>query len=61
MESRGIRSDLTFGYFDKTKYKGDISWNPITFKMMFAVPFENILINGKPTNLCDGKHLNYKC
>jgi len=25
----GIKSDLTFGYYDKTKFKGDIHWNPV--------------------------------
>ena len=26
-----LKSDLTFGYYDKTKFKGDIHWNPILF------------------------------
>jgi hypothetical protein len=28
-EGMGMKSDLTFGYYDKEKYKGDIHWNPI--------------------------------
>jgi len=27
----GIKSDLTFGYYDKTKFDGDIHWNDILF------------------------------
>lgn len=43
-----IKSDLTFGYFDKTKFKGDIHWNPVEFKYMFGVRLEDIKVNGKP-------------
>jgi hypothetical protein len=25
----GVKSDLTFGYYDKTKFTGDIHWNPV--------------------------------
>ena len=27
----GVKSDLTFGYYDKTKFDGDIHWNDIMF------------------------------
>jgi len=28
-EGMGLKSDLTFGYYDKAKFKGDVHWNPI--------------------------------
>jgi len=28
---------LSFGYYDKAKYTGDIHWNDIKFKYMFGV------------------------
>jgi len=36
-EAIGVQSDLTFGYYDATKFSGDIHWNPIIFQYMFAV------------------------
>jgi len=36
-EAIGVQSDLTFGYYDTTKFSGDIHWNPIIFQYMFAV------------------------
>ena len=28
-KEKGLKSDLTFGYYDKTKFEGDIHWNPV--------------------------------
>lgn len=30
-------SDLTFGYYDKTKFTGKINWHPVLFKYMFGI------------------------
>lgn len=30
-ERTGARSDLTFGYYDSTKFKGEIHWNDVLF------------------------------
>ena len=54
-EKEGRFSDLTFGYYDTSKFEGEISWNPIEYQYMFAVPFENIIINGKESNICENK------
>ena len=43
---------MTFGYYDKAKYKGEMKWYPIQFKYMFGVEFKDIKINGKPMNIC---------
>lgn len=58
-ESEGKKSDLTFGYYDKTKFTGDISWNPVDYKYMYGVPFDDISVAGKKLNLCD--NLKFKC
>ena len=56
-ELAGNKSDLTFGYYDKAKFDGDVHWNPVDYKYMFGVPFENILFNGKESDICSsGKH-----
>ena len=36
-EAMGHKSDLSLGYYDKSKFIGDIHWNPIQFKYMFGV------------------------
>ena len=52
-----MKSDLTFGYYDKEKFEGDIHWNPVDYKYMFGVPFENILFDGKASDICEkGSH-----
>lgn len=55
MEAKGIKSDLTLGYYDKSKFEGELHWNPIAFQYMYGVPFEDIEINGKTTNVCKDK------
>ena len=30
-EAAGMRSDMTFGYYDKEKFKGDIHWNDVLY------------------------------
>ena len=46
-ENMGIKSDITFGYYDKAKFKGDVHWNKILFKYMFGVKLDDVKINGK--------------
>lgn len=55
-EGLGMKSDLTFGYYDRAKFTGNIHWNDIKFKYMFGVQMDDILVNGKSTKLCDGKN-----
>lgn len=51
----GIKSDLTFGYFDQTKFEGDIHWNDINFQYMFGVKLDDVKVNGKSLNICQSK------
>jgi cathepsin D len=30
-EAQGSKSDLTFGYYDKAKFEGELHWNPVDF------------------------------
>lgn len=48
----GYKSDLTFGYYDKEKFKGKIIWHPILYKYMFGIKLDDILMNGKSTGVC---------
>jgi len=51
----GLKSDLTLGYFDKTKFTGPIHWNDIRFRYMFGVKLDDIKVDGKSLNICKGK------
>ena len=51
-DAMGLKSDLTFGYYDKSKFIGDIHWNPIKFKYMFGVKLDDMKVNGKSIGLC---------
>jgi len=54
-EALGMKSDLTFGYFDRKKFAGEIHWNDIKYKYMFGVQLDDITVNGKSTKLCEGR------
>lgn len=47
-----MKSDLTLGYYDSQKYKGDIHWSDVKFKYMFGVQLDDVKVNGKSTGLC---------
>ena len=51
-ENLGLQSDMTFGYYDKSKFKGEMSWHPVKFKYMFGVQLDDVLINGQSTGIC---------
>ena len=51
-ENIGMESDLTFGYYDKSKFKGDISWHPIKYQYMFGVQLDDIKFNGQSSGVC---------
>jgi hypothetical protein len=53
-ENAGLKSDLTLGYYDKSKFTGDIHWSPVNFKYMFGVPLDDIKVGGKPLGICEG-------
>lgn len=52
-EMSGLDSELTFGYYDKSKYTGDMVWHPILHKLMFGVALDDIKVNGVAMNLCN--------
>ena len=51
-------SDLTFGYYDRTKYTGNMHWSPVLFKYMFGIQLDDILINGESVGLCGSEGIN---
>jgi hypothetical protein len=51
-EEKGLKSDMTFGYYDKAKFKGDMNWHPVDYKYMFGVKLDDIKVNGKSLEMC---------
>ena len=54
-------SELTFGYYDKTKFTGDIVWHKAVYKLMFGVILDDIVINGKSTGFCGPNGIKKQC
>jgi hypothetical protein len=52
---------LTFGYYDKSKFKGEIHWNKVENQYMYGVQFEDLLFNGKSSGICKGAEAKKKC
>jgi len=58
----GLDSELTFGYYDKSKYTGDMVWHPILHKLMFGIQLDDIKVNGVAMNICGPQgHAQQKC
>lgn len=45
---------MTFGYYDKEKYTGDLKWHDVKYKYLFGVQLDDIKINGKNMKVCEG-------
>ena len=48
----GMESDITFGYYDTSKFSGKLVWHKILFKYMFGIKLDDIKIGDKALNLC---------
>lgn len=35
--AQNVESDITFGYYDKTKFHGEMVWHPVLFKYMYGI------------------------
>ena len=51
----GSNPTMTMGYYDKSKIKGDIHWNPVEYKYMYGIKLDDIMVNGKKLNICNGQ------
>jgi len=51
-ENLGLQSDMTFGYYDKSKFKGEMVWHPVQYKYMFGVRLDDVLFNGVSSGIC---------
>lgn len=60
-EAQGLESDLTFGYYDKTKFTGELVWNKVMFKYMYGIRLDDVLINGKSLGVCGPNGIKKDC
>lgn len=51
-EEKGLKPDLTFGYYDRAKFKGHIHWMPVLYKYMYGIRLDDVLVDGKSTGVC---------
>ena len=49
----GMESDITFGYYDTSKFTGSVVWHPIIFEYMFGIKLDDIKVGGKSLGICD--------
>lgn len=50
----GSSPEMTMGYYDSSKFKGDIHWNPVEFKYMYGIKVDDFKVNGKNLGICEG-------
>ena len=60
-EGAGLQSDMTFGYYDKEKFKGEMHWNDVKYKYMYGVQLDDIKFNGKSTGVCENRPSDKPC
>jgi hypothetical protein len=54
-EKFGVQPEMTLGYYDRTKFEGEINWHPVVKQYMYLVKLDDIKINGKPLNMCKSR------
>lgn len=51
----GENPTMTMGYYDKSKFKGDIHWNPVEYKYMYGMKLDDVKVGGKSLKMCEGR------
>ena len=54
-EHFGLKSEMTLGYIDLTKFTGELQWHPVRFQYMYGMKLDDIKMNGKSLGLCEGR------
>jgi hypothetical protein len=60
-EKMNMESDLTFGYYDKTKFTGDLVWHKVLFKYMYGIQLDDIKVDGKSLGYCGPNGIKKDC
>ena len=51
-DEKGWKPELTLGFYDKSKFVGELDWHDVKLKYMFGVQLDDIKVNGKALNVC---------
>jgi hypothetical protein len=54
-QAQNVESDITFGYYDKTRFKGEITWHPVDYQYMYGLKLDDIKVNNKSLGFCGPK------
>ena len=51
----GSSPEMTLGFYDKSKFKGELDWHTVEDKYGYGIRFEDIKVKGKALNICAGQ------
>lgn len=51
-EKHNWKPEMTLGFYDKTKFTGDLTWHDVKLKYMYGIKLDDIKVNGKNLNVC---------
>jgi len=54
-EKLGITSDFTIGYYDESKFKGEMRWHPVLIKQHYGIALDDIKVDNKSLGMCQKK------
>lgn len=52
-------SELVFGQVNEDRYEGEINWHDVQYELFWNLKLDDIKINGKALNICEGKENCY--
>ena len=51
-------SEILFGGWDKTRFRGDLQWHPVLHKLFWSIKLDDVLVDGVSTGFCKRKGAN---
>ena len=46
---------MTLGFYDTSKFKGELQWYPVEDKYGYGIRLQDIKVKGQDLNICEGK------
>jgi cathepsin D len=50
----GSSPEVTLGFYDKSRFHGELDWHSVEDKYGYAIRFDDIKVKGQNLNICDG-------
>lgn len=51
----GSSPEMNIGFYDKSKFKGDLDWHLVEDKYGYGIRFDDIKVKGESLNICKGQ------